>query len=264
MNLPALFLRLHVLLGGSFVGAAPPMFESEKAQLTFADIERVPASVSHLFEFSSLRFPTCQIRACKTYPGDDGWPSDAAWSALNDITDGRLFRPQPQAAPCYGGAEYDAAKCEAMSSSWTDPATHYDDPLEMMSPVYQGLTCLPPSIYDSKNCTLGGFPLYVLNATTPKHVQAGINFARTTGVRLVIRNTGHDYSGKSGGAGSLSIWTHHMKDLVYVADYVDKSQSYSGPAFKAGAGVQAFEIYEAAHEKRRIVLGGDCAVSLPP
>lgn len=106
--------------------------------------------------------------------------------------------------------------------------------------------------------------MYVINATTPKHVQLGVNFARNTGVRLVVKNTGHDFLGKSGGKDALSIWTHYFKDITYIEEYSDEKLGYTGPAFKAGVGVQAFEIYKAAHEKGRAVVGGEGEVSYIP
>lgn len=69
-----------------------------------------------------------------------------------------------------------------------------DDPLEMLSPMYQGSTCQPPQIYDSKECTQGGYSLYVVNASTTAQIQLALNFARNTGVRFVVRNTGHDFA----------------------------------------------------------------------
>lgn len=110
---------------------------------------------------------------------------------------------------------------------------------------------------------MGGFPMYVINATTPKHIQAGVNFARNSGVRLVVKNTGHDFLGKSGGGESLSIWTHYFKDISYIEEYADEGEGYSGPAFKCGTGVQAFEIYKAASEKGKVVVGGEGEVSSP-
>lgn len=78
----------------------------------------------------------------------------------------------------------------------------------------------------------------------------------------MIKNTGHDFSGKSGGAGALSIWTHHLKDIEHVSDFKgDGEKGYKGPAFKAGSGVQAWEIYEAASKKNLVVVGGEGRVS---
>jgi hypothetical protein len=60
--------------------------------------------------------------------------------------------------------------------------------------MYQGSTCQPPQIYDSKECTQGGYSLYVVNASTTAQIQLALNFARNTGVRFVVRNTGHDFA----------------------------------------------------------------------
>lgn len=253
-------LRVSLCIGlllARYGQAAPKLFESEKEQLTAADIEALPSESSHLFESRSLSKRQASNRSCKVYPGDADWPSDETWAALNQAVDGNLLKPHPRASVCYDGPYYDAAECSKISANWTNSYIHLEDPIEMFSPIYQGLTCMPPTIYDSKGCTQGGFPMYVINATTPKHVQAGVNFARNTGVRLVVKNTGHDFSGKSGGAETLSIWTRHFKDIQYIPEYEDEASGYSGAAFKTGTGVQAFEIYKAASEVSKVVVGGE-------
>ncbi|CAN9158344.1 unnamed protein product [Alternaria alternata] len=224
------------------------------------DLQGVPSAVRSLFLPGSpnVTTPTNTSR-CKVYPDDPQWPSDEAWSQLNKVTGDRVINaPTPLAAVCYPGDDYNAAKCsEYTVAAWQKSYIHMIDPIEIMSPVAQGMTCTPPVLFDSHGCTRGGFPMYVVNATEPKHVQAAVNFARNTGVRLVIKNTGHDFLGKSGGKDALSIWTHNMKDIEYIEEYVDEKLNWTGPAFKSGVGVQAFEIYKAAAEKGRIVVGGE-------
>lgn len=132
----------------------------------------------------------------------------------------------------------------------------------MLSPVYQGLTC-QPTTDPTDSCTMGGYPYYAINATSISQVQHGIDFARNTGVRLVVKNTGHDFSGKSGGAGALSIWTHNFKDIKYLKRYNAPGTDWSGSAFKVGAGVQAFEIYKVAQEHGLMVVGGEGQVFHP-
>jgi FAD/FMN-containing dehydrogenase len=127
----------------------------------------------------------------------------------------------------------------------------------MLSPLYQGMTCQPPSLFNlTGTCEQGGYPLYVVNASGVAQIQLAVNFARNTGIRLVVKNTGHDFAGKSGGAGSLSVWTHHLKDIAFMPSY--KDSEYSGPAFKAGVGVQGYELYAAANQYGVIALGGEC------
>lgn len=227
---------------------------------TGADLGDVPSSIKPLFLPASEVAPKKNASRCKVYPGDAEWPSDNAWNQLNQLSGGRLLSdPTPLAAVCYPSQpSYNAEACSKYTvPEWQRSYVHMHDPIEMMSPVAQGLTCSIPNLYDSKGCSRGGYPKYVLNATEPKHVQLAVNFARNSGVRLVIKNTGHDFLGKSGGKDALSIWTHWMKNLTYIEEYKDENLGYSGPAFKAGVGVQAFEIYKAAHEKGRVVVGGE-------
>ncbi|KAJ8069916.1 hypothetical protein OCU04_000324 [Sclerotinia nivalis] len=67
-------------------------------------------------------------------------------------------------------------------------------------------------------------------------------------IRLVIRNTGHDYMGKSTGAGALAYRS--------ILDY--KSVAYTGKAIKIGAGVQASEAQGTANAQGYVVVEGDC------
>lgn len=112
------------------------------------------------------------------------------------------------------------------------------------------MTCAPTDDPNSP-CSIGRLPVYTIDATKPEHVQAGVNWARNNNIRLVIHNTGHDFSGKSLGASSLSIWTHNFLELE-VED--DKAT--------IGAGWQAGDLYEELNKKGKVILGGECAVSV--
>lgn len=116
-----------------------------------------------------------------------------------------------------------------------------------------------PTDDPSGTCTLGGYASYSIDVENVAQVQLGVNFARNMNLRLTVKNTGHDYIGKSSGAGALNLWTHNLKDIQFIKQY--KSAGYTGPAFKAGAGVQGFEILEAAREHDVTVMTGICEVS---
>jgi hypothetical protein len=73
----------------------------------------------------------------------------------------------------------------------------------------------------------------------------------------VIRNTGHDFSGKSGGAGALSIWTHYLNAIQYLPKAEDTALKYSGPAFHGGSGVIALDLYKAAEDQGLLLVGGE-------
>jgi hypothetical protein len=252
-----------------------PLFPFEEEQWTQAALKKLGKSQQRLFKFDKAR-STDDVpenspghgstpgthgdeARCKVYPGDKAWPKPAEWKQLNKTLGGALVKGVPQASVCYfnGTSKHDEAGCTGLTANWTNSYAHLDDPIEMFSPVYQGLTCQPPSLYESGKCTQGGYPVYTVNASTTAHMQIAVNFARNTGVRFVIKNTGHDFSGKSGGAGSLSVWTHNLKDIAYIPSYNDATAEYDGPAFKAGAGVQVYEIYAAAREHGLVTIGGE-------
>jgi hypothetical protein len=237
------------------------LFPFEEKQLTREYVASLPEEDQLLFAFGDQLDEVGEVnntdKRCRYDPTDKKWPSTKALNKLRKqlSSESALIATVPQASACYGTAKNDA-QCQSMASNWSSSYTHIDDPSEVLSPLYQGLTCQPPSIYDSKGCTLGGYPSYVVKAKTVSDVQSLINFCRNDFLRLVVKNTGHDFAGKSTGHGAFSIWTHGLKDMQYFDNYVDDS-GYKGPAIKAGAGVQAFELYNFANQKGVVAVAGE-------
>ena len=104
-------------------------------------------------------------------------------------------------------------------------------------------------------CNVGGFPEYVVKATNVAQIQLAVNFARELNLRLVIKNTGHDFGAKSVGKGALSIWTHYLKDAIFYDHY--STSSYNGPAAKLGAGIQVSDVNELAKQWGVTIIGGE-------
>lgn len=123
-----------------------------------------------------------------------------------------------------------------------------------MAPLFANASCDPFQPEDTP-CTLGNYVRYAVNVSTAAHVTSTLQFAAQRNIRFVIRNTGHDYNGRSTGAGALSVWTHHLKDTE-ILDWND--QFYTGKALQVGAGIQGFEALEAAHADNLIVVTGEC------
>jgi hypothetical protein len=133
-------------------------------------------------------------------------------------------------------------------------------PTDIIYTYFQGDSCLPDGTLDASTpCTPGGDPSYVIKVSTPEQISAAIHFAREYSVRLIVKNTGHDVSGKSTGAGSLSIWTHNMKQIDWLPEY--ETEYYSGAAIRIAAGVSLEEYYQAAEDHGVTVVGGECSVS---
>ncbi len=130
-----------------------------------------------------------------------------------------------------------------------------NDPTSVMSLLFTGETCMPQN-GNTSQCTLGGYPSYAVRVTSVFQAQLAVNFARNLGLRLVVKNTGHDFLGKSCGAGALSIWTHHPKSIRFLKAV--QTPSYSGPALELGAGVITAELYAAANKHGVTAVGGEC------
>lgn len=131
-----------------------------------------------------------------------------------------------------------------------------NDPTSIMLPLYEGRTCMAPGYNYTSACTQGAYPTYVVNATTVAQIQLAVNFARNQNLRLVVKNTGHDFNGKAAGKGALSIWTHWLKDKAFYPEVV-ADNGYVGPAIKVGAGIQVYEVNEFAKENGVSTVAGE-------
>lgn len=131
--------------------------------------------------------------------------------------------------------------------------------MNVMAPDWQNNSCspLPPSANSngSGSCTLGNLAQYAINVSDASAIKAGIQFAQEKNIRLTIKNTGHDYLGRSTGKGSLALWTHNLKELTFL-NYT--SASYTGSAVRVGAGVEGMEVTKAASRNGLRIVDGSC------
>ncbi|KAJ3573628.1 hypothetical protein NPX13_g4624 [Xylaria arbuscula] len=199
--------------------------------------------------------PTRADPECKVFPGDAAWPSESDWARLNASIDGVLLKPKPAASACYPGPDYNQAQCQFLISGTSSTRFWLDDPLTELAQWTQGSSCVA-TLTPAGNCTRGGFPEYVVNATSAKHVQGAVNFARDNNIRLVIKNTGHDFGGRSVGAGSLSVWTHWLKHTEFIPSYT--IGEYSGMAVRIGSGVEAWEVSNLMAANNITVVAAGC------
>ncbi|KAI5844025.1 FAD binding domain protein [Morchella snyderi] len=208
-----------------------------------------------LAALTALTAATSSTPDCRCFPTEPCWPSTADWAALNATVSGRLVATAPIGSVCHA-PNYDAEKCKVLQDSWHDPAAHDESSSSIMAPVWAAQSC-DPFTDPSTACELGNYVRYAINVTEPADIAAGIAFAKEHNVRLVVRNTGHDYLGKSTGAGALAVWTHHLKNITYIPAY-SGAANWTGAAMKLGAGVQGFEAYRAADSYGMSVVGGEC------
>ncbi|KKK22284.1 FAD binding domain protein [Aspergillus ochraceoroseus] len=242
-----------------------PLSLSAAATTVSASATLFPAetnsTVSNMFGFASNTTNSTlskrSLHFCKLMPGDFFWPSDIIWYIFDLLLGNRLVKTTPLAAVCYPDwPEYDADQCATIKSEWYSSDLHMNDPASIMLPLYEGRTCMPTGDNYTSTCEIGGYPTYVVNASNVAQIQLAVNFARNLNLRLVVKNTGHDFNGKAAGKGALSIWTHWLKDKAFYPTY-HADNGYVGPAMKVGSGVQVWEAYEFAKANGMSVVGGE-------
>jgi hypothetical protein len=248
--------------------SAPSLFPQERVQLTEGVLADVAATlqnntVASMFAFASNSSSNSTVtkrsvhHSCKLMPGDSRWPLALIWDVFDLLLGGSLIKTVPLASYCYPEwPQYNAAKCASITADWLLSDIHMSDPTSIMLPLYQGRSCLPSPYNYTDSCTQGAYPTYAVNVSTVAQIQLAVNFARNLNLRLVVKNTGHDFNGKASGKGALTIWTHYLKEKSYLPTF-KAANGYVGPAIKFGSGIQVFEAYEYAKTLGHSVVGGE-------
>ncbi|PGH19693.1 hypothetical protein AJ80_03848 [Polytolypa hystricis UAMH7299] len=191
---------------------------------------------------------------CRCTPEKPCWPSTTKWRALNDSIDGNLLSLKPVGYVCHNPT-YDEEACSNLMKMNDNSLWKSGEPGAVLSPNWEiwperNESCFAESPRNAP-CGQGRIPIYSTIVRTPFHIQRAVRFADKHNLRLVIRNTGHDYLGRSAAPESLQIFTHHMKDMDFTDDFVPdgkKDGKGVGEAVTIGAGVQLAELYRAANK----------------
>ncbi|TFK20086.1 FAD binding domain-containing protein [Coprinopsis marcescibilis] len=200
--------------------------------------------------------------SCKCYDGDSCFPNASLWSALNATVEGNLQRVIPDPAVCYNTFEgintYNQAACSEVTRQWSNQQWQSTRAVSAHWILWTNNTCLPTTNRNAQ-CTIGYLPKYVILAKKREHIKAGIDFARNNNVRLIIRNTGHDFMGRSTGFGSLAINTHSFKDVTFIQNYSGPG-GYTGGAVTVGAGIQGRELLTLGNRQnpKVAIVTGEC------
>ncbi|KAH0586775.1 hypothetical protein H2248_005624 [Termitomyces sp. 'cryptogamus'] len=196
-------------------------------------------------------------------------PSAADWASLNSTVGGRLFEGVPFAQPCYTRG-FNSTECLAVRASYLDEVARTESPGAYIQTQWETcqtvkddqclLDSIDPNVREpvlqSRQCKLGSVPEYFIDIQSAEDVAAAFQFVRRTRVPLVIKNTGHDYKGRSSVPHSLALWTHNLKKISYDPEFVPEGCSQSKPGVTFGAGVQWGEAYPFAEAHNITIVGG--------
>ena len=217
-------------------------------------------------------------KGCRCLPTEPCWPSDAEWQSLNETVNGHVTRVTPLGAVCHD-TSYDEDACnELLRGGAYNSSLRAEDP---------GMYDTPPSLgertntvegagqwtnweaWEEKNqtcyigtpqdvpCLQGRISPYSVSARSADDIIAAVRFATEHDIRLVVKNTGHDFAGRSLAPHSLQIRTWEMNGISFSEDFVPEgTQEGAGPAVTVEARVQLFELYRFCHERNVTVIAG--------
>ncbi|PYI17264.1 FAD-binding domain-containing protein [Aspergillus violaceofuscus CBS 115571] len=197
--------------------------------------------------------------------------STATWNAFNATVAGRLHEGTPMLSPCYPSSHdptkpLHAAQCTAeqellLNSTLASNEFPWYHNFVWSTCQATGASCpIPSPLSPNISCEQGSISPRYVDVRSVEDVQATLNFTRSHGLRLVIKNTGHDYKGRSSAPDSLALWTHpYQPPIQLLKNFTPEGCSApAGDVIRFGAGQQFKGIYDFVHARGYRVVGGGC------
>lgn len=187
---------------------------------------------------------------------DPCWPALDIWTSFNSTVDGLLVAPRPPAWACHD-PNFDDAACNYVKANWNDSFWRANQTGAMQNSVWDSPNCRIDTPR-TMPCDQAFVPTYSVDAQNDDHVTKAVKFANKYNLKLVVKNTGHDFLGRSSGEGSFSIWTHNLNGINFTDKFVGLGcrETTAEPAITVGAAEQWNNVYKAAKDRNLTVVGG--------
>ncbi|KAL5366646.1 hypothetical protein BJX96DRAFT_182881 [Aspergillus floccosus] len=202
--------------------------------------------------------------SCRCQPAEACWPSQARWNALNSSIDGNLRFVKPLGYLCHE-PNYNATECMFIKSNIHNSTYRSSQLGAVQHENWAAWPAKGEQCYveapTSEACARGRISLYSAVVETASHIQAVVRFAAKFNIKLVIKNTGHDFLGRSAAPNSLQLFTHNMKDITVVPNFTPSVPDgvIAPPGVEAvtvAPGVQLHEMYKYLGARKRMVVAG--------
>ena len=185
--------------------------------------------------------------SCRCLPSDACWAA-VPWAQLNASVGGRLVvsRDTDPMLPC--ALDVNSSACAAALAASDDEFA--------LTAAADGFT--RTGLFNVWNVSETQ-SAYAVLAQSESDVVEAVTFAAANNLRLTVKGTGHGWFHGSSAAGALMVVTHFRKAIDFLPDF---SPSGCGaapvPAVRVQSGVQFNELYAAAADAGRFVVGGTC------
>ncbi|KAF8555560.1 FAD-binding domain-containing protein [Imleria badia] len=195
------------------------------------------------------------------------WPAASAWVSLNNSVGGRLQALRPWAAVCYTSDPlYNAKECQPVLSGYGND-TQASVPAALLWANWEScgygqgcaLNYTNPQPISDATCYQGSTPPYSIPIMNAQDASIVIKWATAQNIKLTVKNTGHDFQGRSAAPSTLQVNTHLLDNLSYVPEFVAQgSDAAPVPALTMGAGALIYNIYKYAATQNFSPVIGTC------
>ncbi|KAL5090402.1 hypothetical protein Trisim1_004303 [Trichoderma cf. simile WF8] len=201
---------------------------------------------------------TCQ-------PGQPCWPTIAQWQDFNQTIAGRLKITTMLASPCFPSSpNFNDTECADIRQNYT--SSQFRGTVYGAMDLTQWEACGAANCYPSflqpqrPTCSLGRLSALYVDAEEPADVTATLGFVRRHGIRLVVKNTGHDVLGRSAAANTLSLRVYNLKNMSFHSSFTAHNCSTSNRQNVGviGAGVSAEDAVTFFSKQGMMVTVGGC------
>jgi hypothetical protein len=209
------------------------------------------------------------VRGTSSYdctPGKKCWPNQQQWQQLNQTLHGRLHQTVPLGAPCYRSSTYfNEEKCSSVRSTYNsslDRVSNYGQTFwqnwESCGSSGCSLLSSDPTEELFPTCSLGTLATNYVDVRNASHISAALQFSKQHNIRVSIKNTGHDFAGRSVGPNTLAIWTHNLSNMSFHRNFTAwRCPMADGHNIgELGAGVVAGDAYRYFGEYGMDITGG--------
>jgi FAD binding domain-containing protein len=163
---------------------------------------------------------------CRCLYGQPCWPDPNEFAMLASQLSQPLLHPVPPESACYPPSA-PSGNCSVVIANSTNGIWRSDQPGSMQNTNFETFifpnhtisTCFLNTSLGIP-CGQGSVPPVGVDARSASDVQAAVNFAKQHNLKVVVKNTGHDYLGRSTARGGFLIWTHFMKEIVYNSSFI--------------------------------------------
>ncbi|KAK1248182.1 hypothetical protein MKX08_006402 [Trichoderma sp. CBMAI-0020] len=200
-------------------------------------------------------------------PGQSCWPTTAEWQAFNQTLSGALQVTVPMGSVCFpSSSNFDSGLCATLQENYMNGTFRESSTgaLEATNWESCGSANCYPGVFAPRGqtCSLGRLSALQVYATTAEHITATIAFVRKHGIRMIVKNTGHDYLGRSSAANTLTLNTHNMKNISLETSFTAQNCPSAGTRQNIaviGAGVNAQEAMDYFEQRNIMVTVGGCS-----